>query len=98
LRSWVGFYHRRSLYDRQERAAGHRTDALKLLRYALDGGLQLFLPAVARAHYAGIFIALMGFWSPPYSYAVRRILGIEIAPTGYTTLGQRSCFSSAACN
>jgi hypothetical protein len=35
--------------------------------------------------YTGISIALLGFAAALF-YAVRRIIGIETAPTGYTTL------------
>jgi len=35
--------------------------------------------------YSGLFIALLGFAAAAF-YAARRLLGIETAPTGYTTL------------
>jgi glycosyltransferase involved in cell wall biosynthesis len=86
LRTWVGFTTGEVLYDRQERAAGQPQQTLgKLLRYALDGVFSFSYLPLRLLTYAGVSIALLGF-SAAIFYAVRRILGIEIAPTGYTTL------------
>lgn len=86
LRSWVGFTTGEVLYDRKERAAGEPQQTLgRLLRYALDGVFSFSYLPLRLLTYAGLLIALLGF-SAAVFYAVRRILGIETAPTGYTTL------------
>ncbi len=86
LRTWVGFATSEVLYDRQERAAGQPQQTLgKLLRYALDGVFSFSYLPLRALTYVGIFIACMGFAAAGF-YAVRRLLGIETAPTGYTTL------------
>jgi len=86
LRTWVGFTAGEVIYDRRERAAGQPQQTLgKLVRYALDGVFSFSYLPLRLLTYAGIFIALMGF-SAAVFYAVRRILGVEKAPTGYTTL------------
>jgi glycosyltransferase involved in cell wall biosynthesis len=86
LRSWVGFQTTEVLYDRQERAAGQPQQTLgRLLRYALDGVFSFSYLPLRLLTYTGSFIALLGFAAAAF-YAVRRLLGIETAPTGYTTL------------
>lgn len=86
LRSWVGFRTAQVPYDRQERAAGQPQQTFgRLLRYALDGVFSFSYLPLRLLTYAGSFIALLGFAAAVF-YAVRRILGIETAPTGYTTL------------
>jgi glycosyltransferase involved in cell wall biosynthesis len=86
LRSWVGFTTGEVLYDRQERAAGEPQQTLvKLMRYALDGVFSFSYLPLRLLTYAGLFIALAGFVAAVF-YAIRRILNIETAPTGYTTL------------
>lgn len=86
LRSWVGFTTGEVAYDRQERAAGQPQQTLgKLLRYALDGVFSFSYLPLRVLTYSGISIALLGFAAAIF-YAVRRIIGIETAPTGYTTL------------
>lgn len=86
LRSWVGFTTGEVFYDRKERAAGQPQQTLgRLMRYALDGIFSFSYLPLRALTYAGIFIAFLGFSAAAF-YAVRRILGIETAPTGYTTL------------
>ena len=86
LRTWVGFTTGEVIYDRRERAAGQPQQTLgKLLRYALDGVFSFSYLPLRLLTYAGIMIAFLGF-SAAVFYAVRRLLGIETAPTGYTTL------------
>jgi dolichol-phosphate mannosyltransferase len=86
LRAWVGFRTAEVFYDRQERAAGQPQQTIgRLLRYALDGVFSFSYLPLRLLTYAGSFIALLGFAAAMF-YAVRRILGIETAPTGYTTL------------
>jgi glycosyltransferase involved in cell wall biosynthesis len=86
LRSWVGFKTDQILYDRHERAAGQPQQTFRrLIRYATDGVFSFSYLPLRLLTYAGLFIALLGFAAAVF-YAVRRILGIETAPTGYTTL------------
>jgi glycosyltransferase involved in cell wall biosynthesis len=86
LRTWVGFKTGEVIYDRKERAAGEPQQTLgRLLRYALDAVFSFSYLPLRVLTYAGIFIALAGFAAAVF-YAVRRIVGIETAPTGYTTL------------
>jgi glycosyltransferase involved in cell wall biosynthesis len=86
LRAWVGFARVDVLYDRQERAAGQPQQTFpRLVRYALDGIFSFSYLPLRVLTYTGIFVAFMGF-SAAVFYAVRRILNIETAPTGYTTL------------
>ncbi len=86
LRTWVGFTTGEVLYDRHERAAGEPQQTLgKLIRYALDGVFSFSYLPLRLLTYVGIFIAFLGFAAAMF-YAVRRILSVETAPTGYTTL------------
>jgi glycosyltransferase involved in cell wall biosynthesis len=86
LRSWVGFKTGEVTYDRNERVAGQpQQTLLRLLRYALDGVFSFSYLPLRLLTYSGVFIALMGFAAAVF-YTVRRLLDIEIAPTGYTTL------------
>lgn len=86
LRAWIGFPTADVAYDRQERAAGQPQQTFRrLVRYALDGLFSFSHLPLRALTYAGISIALVGFAAAVF-YAVRRILNIETAPTGYTTL------------
>jgi glycosyltransferase involved in cell wall biosynthesis len=86
LRAWIGFTKANVFYDRQERAAGQTQQSwARLMRYALDGLFSFSHLPLRALTYSGIFIAFVGFIAAVF-YAARRILGIEIAPTGYTTL------------
>src|SRR5882724_1052263 len=86
LRAWIGFPTADVPYDRHERAAGEPQQTFRrLVRYALDGVFSFSRLPLRLVTYAGIFIALLGFAAAIF-YAVRRIVGIETAATGYTTL------------
>jgi glycosyltransferase involved in cell wall biosynthesis len=86
LRAWVGFPRVDVLYDRQERAAGRPQQTFRrLVRYALDGVFSFSYLPLRLLTYAGLFIALLGFAIGLF-FIVRRLLGIEIAQTGFTTL------------
>lgn len=86
LRSWIGFPTANVLYDRQDRAAGEpQQDFRRLVRYALDGVFSFSHLPLRALTYTGVFIAILGFGAAVF-YAARRIIGIETAPTGYTTL------------
>lgn len=86
LRSWVGFKTGEILYDRHERAAGQPQQTFRrLIRYATDGVFSFSYLPLRLLTYSGLFIALLGFAAAAF-YAIRRIIGVETAPTGYTTL------------
>lgn len=86
LRTWVGFKTSDVCYDRQERAAGQPQQTLrKLIRYALDGVFSFSHMPLRLLTYTGLVISLLGFVIGVF-FVVRRILGIEVAQTGFTTL------------
>ena len=86
LRAWVGFPRADVLYDRQERAAGQTQQTLRrLVRYAFDGVFSFSYLPLRLLTYSGLFIAWLGF-AVGLFFIVRRLLGIEIAQTGFTTL------------
>lgn len=86
LRAWVGFDVREVTYDRQERAAGDPKQSLRrLVRYALDGVFSFSRLPLRLVSYCGLIVAGIGFALGTF-YTVRRLLGIEIAQTGFTTL------------
>lgn len=86
LRAWVGFKVAHVAYDRQERAAGEPQQSLhRLVRYALDGLFSFSRLPLRFLTYSGLFISGIGFSLGTF-YAVRRLVGIETAQTGFTTL------------
>lgn len=86
LRAWVGFTHAQVIYDRKDRAAGVPSQSFsRLISYALDGIFSFSYLPLRLLSYAGILIAGLGF-SLGLFFAVRRILGVEVAQTGFTTL------------
>lgn len=86
LRSWVGFATGEIAYDRQERAAGQPQQTLRrLVRYAFDGVFGFSYLPLRLLTYAGLFIGTAGFILGIY-YVVKRLINIETAPTGFTTL------------
>ena len=86
LRAWIGFKVAQVPYDRQERAAGEPQQSFRrLLRYALDGLFSFSHLPLRLLTYAGVFIGTIGFCVGIY-YIVKRLINIETAPTGFTTL------------
>jgi glycosyltransferase involved in cell wall biosynthesis len=86
LRAWIGFKVAQVPYDRQERAAGQPQQTFRrLVRYALDGLFSFSRLPLRLLTYAGLLIAGLGFSLVAF-YVVRRLVGIEIAPTGFTTI------------
>lgn len=86
LRSWVGFKTGEVTYDRKERAAGEPQQTMrKLARYALDGVFSFsYLPLRALTYIGGI-VSSVGFVLGCF-FIARRLLGIEVAQIGFTTL------------
>lgn len=86
LRAWVGFTRNEVEYDRDQRAAGVPVVTFrKLVRYALDGVFSFSRLPLRLLTYAGLVTAGLGF-AVGLFFVVRRLLGIEIASTGFTTL------------
>lgn len=86
LRAWVGFRQAEVVYDRKERAAGTPGQTLRrLIRYALDGVFSFSRLPLRMLTYAGLLIAGLGF-AVGLFFVTRRLLGQEIAFTGFTTL------------
>jgi len=86
LRAWVGFRQAEVVYDRQERAAGRPQQTLRrLINYAFDGLFSFSYLPLRLLTYAGMFISGCGFALGLY-FVVKRLLGIETALTGFTTL------------
>lgn len=86
LRAWIGFKRADIAYDRQPRAAGQPQQTLRrLVRYALDGLFSFSHLPLRLLTYFGLCVALLGFAFGMF-FIVRRVIGIEIAATGFTTL------------
>jgi polyisoprenyl-phosphate glycosyltransferase len=86
LRTWIGFTTADVLYDRQERAAGAPKQTFRrLVRYAIDGFFSFSYLPLRVLTYSGIFVSGLGFALGLF-FVVKRLLGIETASTGFTTL------------
>lgn len=86
LRAWIGFTTVDVPYDRRERAAGKPQQTFgRLIRYALDGLFSFSHLPLRLLTYFGLFVAGIGFAVGVF-FAIRRILGVETAATGFTTL------------
>jgi dolichol-phosphate mannosyltransferase len=86
LRSWVGFEQGIVYYDRQERAGGEPKQSFKsLIKYALDAVFSFSYKPLKMMTAMGIIISTVGFALACF-FILRRLLGIEIAQTGFTTL------------
>ena len=86
LRAWVGFASATVEYDRQERAAGQPQQTLRrLARYAFDGVFSFSYLPLRALTYAGVAISGAGFALGAF-FVAKRLLGIESAQTGFTTL------------
>jgi glycosyltransferase involved in cell wall biosynthesis len=86
LRSWLGFSRAEVLYDRKERAAGEPGQTFtRLVRYALDGVFSFSRLPLRSMTFSGVLIASVGF-SGGLFFLVRRLMGVEIAQIGFTTL------------
>jgi glycosyltransferase involved in cell wall biosynthesis len=86
LRSWLGYRRAEVFYDRDERAAGTPGQTLRrLVRYALDGLFSFSTLPLRLLTYAGVLTACFGGGVGAY-FVIKRLLGYEIAFTGFTTL------------
>lgn len=86
LYSWVGFRQGFVDYVRDERAAGAPKQTLgKLFKYAIDGILSFSYKPIRLLGGVGLFTALAAFAIALF-FTVKRVLGYEVAFTGFTTL------------
>ena len=86
LRAWIGFPTADVPYDRHERAAGQPQQTFRrLVRYALDGLLSFSHLPLRLLTYTGMFVAGLGFAGGLF-FILWRLLGFELAQTGFTTL------------
>jgi len=86
MRSWIGFEQRIVLYNREARAAGKPKQSLKrLFRYALNGIFSFSYKPLRVLMVSGLCISTCGFLLGSY-YITKRLLGIEMAQMGFTTL------------
>lgn len=86
LRAWVGFETAEVFYDRQDRAAGVPQQTFRrLVRYAFDGVFSFSYLPLRLLTYAGLAVSGCGFALGLY-FVIKRLLGIESAQTGFTTL------------
>jgi len=86
LRAWLGFKRSEVLYDRQERAAGLPTQSFKkLLRYGFDAVFSFSELPLRLLLLGGCLIAGTSFIIGTI-FILRRLLGFEVAATGFTTL------------
>lgn len=86
LRGWVGFKQGVVYYDRKDRRAGEPKQSLsRLVRYALDGIFSFSYKPLRIMTGIGILISSAGFLLALF-FVIRRLAGVEIAQTGFTTL------------
>jgi glycosyltransferase involved in cell wall biosynthesis len=86
LRAWIGFPTADVVYDRQERAAGRPKQTFgRLVRYAVDGFFSFSYLPLRILTYIGMMVSGLGFALGLF-FIVKRLLGIETAMTGFTTL------------
>jgi glycosyltransferase involved in cell wall biosynthesis len=86
LRAWVGFRRAEVFYERHERVAGTPAQTFRrLVRYALDGVFSFSRLPLRLVTYCGLLVAGLGFVIAAF-FTIRRLLGIEVAATGFTTL------------
>ena len=86
LRGWVGFKQGVVYYDRKDRRAGEPKQSFRrLVRYALDAIFSFSYKPLRIMTGTGVFISSAGFILALF-FVIRRLAGIEIAQTGFTTL------------
>jgi dolichol-phosphate mannosyltransferase len=86
LYSWVGFKQDFVDYARDDRASGTPKQTFKrLVKYAIDGVMSFSYKPIRILGFIGLFTAIMAFAIAIY-FTAKRLLGYEIAFTGFTTL------------
>lgn len=86
LRYWIGFDQRVVYYDRLDRAQGSPKQSLRqLMHLALDSIFSFSYKPLKLMTVAGVCISSVGFLIA-VMYMLKRLLGYETAPLGFTTL------------
>lgn len=86
ISAWLGFQQSEVLYHRDARSKGAPKQTFrKLVSYALDALFSFSYVPLRLLSYSGVIISFSGFGVGLF-FALRRILGYEIAFTGFTTL------------
>ena len=86
LRSWVGFSQAVVEYDRHDRYKGEPKQTLRrLFAYAINGVLSFSFRPLRLMTFAGFAICAIAFLTM-LVFVAKRLLGIETAPLGFTTL------------
>jgi dolichol-phosphate mannosyltransferase len=86
LNTWIGFERRQVDYHRQARAGGVPKQSMgRLFRYALNAVFSFSYKPLRLMTLTGLVISLAGF-SLGLVFVFKRLLGIETAQTGFTTL------------
>jgi len=86
LRSWIGFDQVFVEYDRHERYMGAPKQTMKrLFRYASDGVLSFSFKPLRLMTVSGFSICAISFLVA-ITFVVKRMLGAELAPVGFTTI------------
>lgn len=86
LCAWVGFRQAAVTYHRDERQAGTPKQNLRrLVRYSMDALFSFSYVPLRLMTLVGLAISMLGFMAA-FFFALRRLLGMEIAVTGFTTL------------
>lgn len=86
LRSWIGFQQGDVHYDRQERAAGEAKQSFtSLFKYAADAILSFSYKPLRLISSLGLLACLFALLLAS-TFIIKRLLGIETAQTGFTTL------------
>jgi polyisoprenyl-phosphate glycosyltransferase len=86
LRLWLGFSQTTVSYDRHLRAAGEPKQTLsRLVKYAANAIFSFSYKPLRAATYGGLLAAAFGFATAVY-FVGKRMMGLEQAETGFTTL------------
>jgi len=86
LRAWLGFKRSEVYYDRQDRAAGTPgLDFVKLFRYGFDAVFSFSRLPLRLLMLGGVLMAGLSFIVGLF-FIIWRVLGLDGAPTGFTTL------------
>lgn len=86
LRSWVGFPQATVYYDRDDRAGGEAKQTLpRLFGYAFDAIFSFSYKPLRLMTLGGALVGTLGFVLA-LNFVIKRLLGIEVAATGFTTL------------
>ena len=92
LRSWVGFRQATVYYDRDDRSRGEAKQTVpRLFAYAFDAIFSFSYKPLRLMTLGGALVSTLGFVLA-LNFVVKRLLGVEVAATGFTTLVTVSLF------